>query len=376
LLLNCSFPFTSGLELPPDLPGEPARYGSCFHAAIAHLLLHNGKADAKFTRLLDREIKKYKIPPSSAKNLPGHVKGSYQVLKKWLEGSNPFGTNFFRGNILEVEKSFAFKFGGGWAVRMREIDLPTVEDHFYEDLEKGEIAATNDLVLGPLVIDHKTGSRETFHLPAEKPQLKTLGLIPFSRGLKKPILGVLHADRMGLPIVYADEAETSDLEDHVKKVEVALSRIDDGSMRPGPWCTQCPAREACPAQHGELLKRSSQIVKQAMTLPEFLDGSDEERHVVPAREIGAVHLLFSRLESLLKVGREELKTWVKDHPGEQAVRPDGKVLTIVEREHERFSKEAFIEKLGKVKAEKEFARLRKLGILTKKAREELHAVDD
>lgn len=376
LLLECSYWLTPGLDVERDGGvGEAARYGTAFHSLIAWLLLNKGKKDG-YSRIVDEAIKINRLPPSSSKELPGHVRGSYGVLLNWLKGKNPWGRDFYSAvggggkPKLEVEKSFAIRPLLG---TVRPIKPHTLEDHIYPDLEVGEIAGTADLILGPLVVDHKTGSQETFHEPLEKAQLKTLGLIPLLRREASPILGVLHAPRTGLPVVYADEAPRADLDAHMGKLGRALERVGDGSMRPGPWCSRCPAQEVCPAQHGELLKRSGAIVAQAMGLRDYLDGPDEERKLFKPLDVGKVHQLLGQLEALIPIARKEIRQRVED--GEVIIRPDGKELALVPRSYERLSKSSILEALGKLKGEKEISRLRKLGAISKDERVELRAVD-
>jgi len=378
LLLECSYAFS--VEIEPEPGGEPSRYGVAFHSLLAFLLLKKGSRDG-YDRVVDAAVKANRLPPSSARDLAGHARGSYQVLYAWLKGKNPWGRDFLKGQKMEVEKSFALRMlgppvGSGLPI-VRKISPPSLEEHCYEDLLPGEIAGTADLILGDLVLDHKTGQAETFEQPAEKPQLKTLALIPLYRGgMKreewKPIAGVLHAPRLGLPEVYADEVE--DLPTHEAALSRSLARIGDGSLRPGPWCSRCPAREVCPAQHGDLLKRSGEIVKSSMGIKEFLDGDDHSRSIMGPSDIGKIHLLFHQLEALLKVGKKEIRQWVEDHPEEVAARPDGKELALVSKRYERLSKSSIIEALGKLKGEKELARLRKLGAISEDERVELHAV--
>ena len=301
ILLECSFPFS--IEVEPEEAGEPARYGTSFHSLLAWLLLNKGKKEG-YERQVDLAVVAGRLPPSSSRDLPGHARSSYGLLAGWLKGKNPWGRDFLREK-LEVEKSYAL--GLGKKPTVRNIRNPTAEGHVYEDLLPGEISGTADLVLGPLVIDHKTGSSETFDDPSQKPQLKTLALVPFLRGEKRPIAGVLHASRRGLPVIHADEVEVGELKKHARTLGEKLSRIGDGSLRPGPWCGRCPAREVCPAQHGDLLKRSSEIVKSSMGVKEFLDGDDGERRIMVAADIGRYHLLFHQLEALLQVGRKEIR---------------------------------------------------------------------
>jgi hypothetical protein len=374
-LLQCSYPFSyADVEMGEDSPGEPARYGSAFHELIA-VLLRGGKLG---DHLLEKTGKKWKLPPASLRDLPAHVRSSHLLLDGWLRGKNSWARNFLRGGKRpETESSYALSLerkGKKLSGSVRRISSPTEDGHRYEDLREGEMAGTTDLIVDELVLDHKTGSAENFSNPSSKAQLKTFGLVPLFSKNKVPILGVLHADRRSLPQIYADESSKGDLEAHAVALERSLKRIGDGSLRPGPWCARCPMREACPAQHAELLKRSGEIVGTSMGIKPFLEGDDRSRSLMGPVDIGRVHQMFGELERLLKIGREEIRTWIEEHPSELVVRPDGKELEFVERSYERLSKASFVEALGAVKAEREFQRLRKIGVLTSSVRRELHAV--
>ena len=373
-LLQCSYPFSyKEDDREGEVVSEPARYGSAFHELIAKLILGQ---TARWESAVTAAGKKWKLPPSSLRDLPSHVKSSHLLLDGFLKGKNPWRRNFLRGKpTMDVEGSYALtlkKEGKRLQGAVRRISSPTVDAHRYEDLSPGEMAGTTDLIIDDFVLDHKTGSSESFANPSAKAQLKTLGLIPLFQKNKVPILGVLHADRRTLPEIYVDEGDRGELEAHAVSLERSLGKVGDGSLRPGPWCARCPMREVCPAQHAELLKRSSEIVGASMGIKPFLENDD--KRLMAASDIGRIHQMKAELKRLMEVLDQEVRDWVEEHPDDLVVRPDGKELEFVDRTYERLSKAAFVEKMGTVKAEREFQRLRKLGVLTKVERRELHAV--
>jgi hypothetical protein len=221
----------------------------------------------------------------------------------------------------------------------------------------------------PLILDHKTGSSKDFSSPEEDDQMKTLALIPDQA---EAVVAVLHADRRGLPQIYAGELGPVALRQHRQKLKSSLLRINDGSMNPGPWCGHCPGRGVCPTQFAELIPSAVAIVEGA----EGVVVRSASSTLTTAAQVGKMHLLRTKMNQLLKKVDEEIHAWVREHPEDVVVRPDGKVLEWVTRESESISKKNFIEVLGKVDAERAFEKLRKQGVLVKNSREELHAVND
>jgi hypothetical protein len=395
-LVECSYAFDPSFEFERESVGEPARYGSAFHFLIAFLLEREAKmkkADKPSLpdQLISKAVQTWRLPPSSVRDLPGHVKSSFGHLRTWLRGKNEWNRDFLK-NIpkgkLYVEKAFAINIHHiptepflpmsrkhASKVTARELPLPTVDGHVYEDLEKEEIAMTVDLAVPGLTLDHKTGSNGDFSRPTENLQMRTQGLAGLALTGEPPILAVGHFDRRGLPKVYADQASRKELKEHARRLRLALARIGDGSLRPGPWCARCPARDTCPAQHAQLLDRLAELVVKG-GLGEFLAADDASRALSEPLEIGRIHLLRSKLDAVSKIVQKELAEWVRGHPSELATRPDGKVLVFREKTMEWISKSSILEALGKVRGERELSRLRKLGVMRQETREELHAVND
>ena len=383
LLLNCQYPFDPNLELPPDEGSKAARYGSAFHQVMAGLDFKKSKGKPakppNYQKLVDDACERWGLRSEGAE-LAGHVWGSYVVLKHWVEGRNPWGIDFTTPRLLHggglgaglaAEKSYAINPSARSA---REVKLD-LKFHQYEGLESHEIGGTADLMTTsatsgtPLVEDHKTGSGENFSSPEENDQIKTLALIPSDPG---PVLvAVLHADRRGLPMIYPGEVSAAVRAGHAQKVAKALSRVGDGSLRPGPWCQYCRARPICPTQYAS-------IVPQAVALMEASGLS-----VVPpndltttAEQVGRFHQLKSLILRAIDQGDKEARAFIEEHPELVVTRPDGRHLEFVEREVERISKKAILEALGKKQGERELTRLRELGCLTTKVEKHLLALDD
>jgi hypothetical protein len=341
---------------------------------IAHCLLTalpTGKKPSHFPTWIAEAATRWKVTDTD--ELAGHVWGSFLYLRTWMAGANPWGVDWTTGALI-VEKSYAIQVLGGSFARI--IGPPSEEDHIYAGLEPGEIPATLDVMvlagkgraIPPLVLDHKTGHGKDFSSPSQDDQMRTLALIP---DLGEAIVAINHADRRGLPMIYADPIGPVDLQKHRVRLRTAVERIGDGSMRPGDWCTYCPAKTVCPTQYSTLIPSALAIassVDLVITTPEWLDGL-----TVPEK-VGRMHLFKSAMTAMLKKVDDEIHRYVRANPGEVVTRPDGKHLEFITRAYETLSKRAFEEALGKIEAEKWFVKLRKLNVLVKTPREELRAV--
>ena len=161
---------------------------------------------------------------------------------------------------------------------------------------------------------------------------------------------------------------TDALRTHAKKLRKALLRIDDGSMRPGPWCTTCPARDDCPTQNNDLLARSSTLVGLAnkqLLLPE-----------VTAENVGHLHLLIAEFNRLEKPTKEAIRAWVRAHPEVEATREDGKVLRFISKGYTNLSQASILRAYGKKAGERLIKKLKKDGAIEEGKREELWAIND
>jgi hypothetical protein len=236
-----------------------------------------------------------------------------------------------------------------------------------------------------VVIDHKTGLFESwiaddedvrFARPSTVPQLRTLGLAAGSSLHGE--LGIFHADRKGLPIVYAEPFEIEDQRAHAKELHAAFDRIGGGFLRPDKYCKRCPARIGCPAAAAHLLVESAAVLTEAANklILEPIDPNalcalptDPPPEGMIEIRAGALYDMLKRFRELEKVGSAELKRLVRS--GAVIETRDGKVLTLQTQTYETLSKKSVIEALGKVAGEKELARLREKGAIKEATREML-----
>jgi hypothetical protein len=239
-----------------------------------------------------------------------------------------------------------------------------------------------------IVVDHKTGmyedwyaANEVFALPTTVAQLRTLGLAVRSSkaqfaGLE---LGIFHADRQGLPAIYAEPFDRELQVLHAQKLHAALERRGQGFIRPGEHCAHCPARIGCPARAAALLVESAEVLTEAANkiIREPID--PRALYVLPTEEIatpgllesraGALFDMLKRFRELEKVATAELRRLVKS--GVVVETKEGNVLSIRTQVYETLSKKSVLEALGKVAGERELARLRKKGVIREATREML-----
>lgn len=393
LLLLCPRPFEPSLEPAPDLPGEPALYGSAFHQIIGECLRTSSQKplekSAKYTKVVDKAARQYDMRDFAAE-LAGHVKSSVKVLRNWLKKEGL--------QVLEVEKAYSIWPRQDGTHTVREI-APHDTNHVYKTAP-GEMPGTVDLIAANkertrvVVVDHKTGYFESwiaqdenvkFALPRTVPQLRTLGLI-VPEALKKwraratTEVGIFHADRQGLPVVYSEAYEQDDRERHAKALHEAFGLLGKGFMRPGEYCKRCPARIGCPAQAAHALVQSSaQLLETANRLvvepPDpkalyVLPTEDAEPGLLETRA-GALYDLIKRFTELAEHGRTELRRLV--NAGAIIETRDGRTLSVRRQTYETLSKKSVIEALGREKGEKELARMRKKGLIKEAEREMLIA---
>lgn len=377
LLLQCGRPFSEGVAL-ENHQTPKAAYGSAFHAC-ADLRIRGLKYDTEAI------CAKWGVP--EVLEVAAHVENAMEVLEKWLAGANPFGERF---RVVDTEKHLATQLrkprGASLQVKSRSCDFDE-ETHHY-DLRPGEIGGTYDLLLAsdPLwkaskgqtqtpegqvaiglggsprvwrvVLDYKTGDWGDFSSPAKLAQMKTLALQTGA-----DIVAILHAPRDLPAVVYAEELTLLEVSQFARELRKAKTRIDDGSLRPGPECQFCPAKESCPAKDGELLKRAGGIVRAA-------SGVSLETLRTP-EELGRFHQMMGDVEKLVKRAKDEIKDLVAQ--GEIIERPDGKTLVLEDHEYETLSKTSVTDALGKAKGEKFLDGLRKKGLMSFSRRVEMHA---
>lgn len=339
LLLQCARPFSEGVEIEAREPGEAALYGTAIHKELESLALG-----------------------ASLDSVSEHARQAWGALQRFLEGENPWGETF---KIVRAEIHQAWKPGG--AVRN---GVAFDEGAHTYHLRPGEIGGTPDLVLLSdkghfVVLDYKTGAGIAGDWANNPRTGQLLTLFGMSIGGRNRGgdggVAILHTPKGGIPVVYCKPVTEMELKRHTARLKVAMSRVDDGSLRPGPECKYCPARVGCPAKDGELLKSAGALVRKVV-------GSEGLRDRV---DPGAFHALLTELDKLIATARARFKEEVRE--GTVIERPDGKVLQIVTREVERVSKKKVLEVLGKKEGERELSRWRDIGVLTKEIEERLEA---
>ena len=377
LLLRCPRPFDPALEADPDLPGEPARYGSAFHQVLAACLRTPVKKPLERSARYELEVNRAAVAydvKGAREELAGHVKGSAKVLRNWLERE--------KLEVAEIEGAHAVKpEGSKWASRPI---APHDEDHRY-DVEAGELPGTTDVIARSanrtrtVVLDHKTGSgdEEKYAQPAMLPQMRTLGLVAIEQATPNVELAIFHADRRGLPIVYAEPYEKGAQRSHSEQLSTALGWVGQGFLRHGLHCARCPARITCPAHAADLISEgTAALVSSANSLAsEPIDPkkfgilADPENGMTVEDRASALYDLLKKFRALEKAGSEEIKRLVKS--GAVVETREGKVLTLQTQTYETLSKKSVLEALGKVAGEKMLTTLRSKGAIRETTREVL-----
>lgn len=376
LLIECPFAFSATFE--PRVAGEPARYGSAFHDVLARSLERQCQPRPSWASTVAGRwgVAQY------AGDLYKHVAAGRNALVEWLSGRNPFNINFYRpGNTHIVEKAIALTPG----VSARWIE-PHDADHVYHGLGKAEQPGTLDLAVLPpkvrgrprgpvLVEDHKTGE-EDFSRPLDKAQLLSLAAaVMRATGATEAIIAVLHARRWGLPKVYADSVKLSELGSYEKRLTTSIGRIGDGSMRPGPWCGRCPARDVCPAKDSELLARAGDVLTGLTAAGGALSNGGVTGKDLAIRtssvmsvekKMGLLYSVVKKAEIMAGRARDEIKKAILASGGRLLPEtPDGETLIVREYEKEGVSKSSIVEAYGKMKGERMLTKLRADGALTK-----------
>jgi hypothetical protein len=340
LLLQCPRPFSEGVDLEYDEPGEAAIYGTRWHKEIS-------------TRL-------WGVSPCDNNELGRHVSAALKELRAWmLPDGNPFGLHF---HITEVEASRALDLtkssGAGRPVTLNDADGA----HLYEDIDDAkEMGGTADLILEAespvgifrVVLDHKTGEHEEYYIhPSELEQMQVLAEM-----WDADAVAILHTPRNVPPIIYAEEVDRASRFRH--DLWKANRLVDSGFLRVGRECKFCPARLSCPAKQGELIAATSQILGAALV--------KKTEPMTP----GKFHQLRTQWNALEKQAMAQLREAVRT--GEIIERPDGKVLSFGTKLVERLSKKSIIEAYGKARGEEVLQQLRDDGALSEVEQEELRA---
>jgi hypothetical protein len=360
LLFACTWPFGRKLRRGPV--GERTRFGSAFHQVMEGRLANRTRP-----LLLKAAAGEWDV---NLDELTERVDEAEPVVRTWLSGGNMWGLNFTKAG-LKLEISVAYNPATGEA---REIPGGPGEHHDYPGRRPGEIPGTADVVsilvthrgsnLGHpirtlLVLDHKSGWNVAAdwqpQTPAESGQLRTLALaLATLFEADQVVVAFFHARSGARPVILEDMLQASDLAAHRKALRSALSNIGNGWMRPGPWCSFCPAYMVCPTQTTTLteLKRTS--------------------GVMTSEKVGAIHQALATYRGLAEILGEEMRTWVKYHgPG---VRPDGQYVDLIPRSRTTLSQASIVRALGPLKGKALIEKLRKLGCVTETENLELRAV--
>jgi PD-(D/E)XK nuclease superfamily len=387
LLLECSYPFGKPISSTLTNNRDAADYGSAFHALMAWVIDNDWRLPSK--EHVQAAIKEWGLREHTKEELEEHIADGSSTLSRWLLGRNPFKVDFLaKGSRVLVETSFALS-----SKTAMEIRPPTHDEHVYEDLPGGWLAGTSDLIVLPprrskaplLIIDHKTG-QEDFSEPLKKPQLLTLArmaMLTYTGG-KPPaggvVVGILHARRRGMSMVYADPVEQTTLGEHSRRVFLQLARVGDGTMRPGPWCIRemCPTVGVCPARDAELLNKAGTVL--AAVGPLMLNGAkveavlpepfkEKDSQLTRARKLGMLYAVVQQAEKVAEAARREIRTEVL--AGALPELPGGGFLVVRSHEREGLSKSSVTAAYGAVAADKLFKKLRRDGAMPKTTVERL-----
>lgn len=339
-------------------PGEAALYGIEFHAVMALAL--QGKAA---------------IEPKD--DFTAHVKSAFDKLQGWLKDNDWWRD----GNQFHVEVSLAYCPRTATA---RFCQPPDSLNHIYADLRPDEIGGTADLIVVPedkqrpiLVLDHKTGIWGDFSRPERLAQLWVLAAAACLHfGRDRVVMAILHTPKDGVPIPYESEPiEFSTLAaGQLNRFRDQMKLVGSGNLRPGKHCKYCPVRSQCPAKSTDLLNEAGQLVERATLVgSELVLVANTNGNLTREEKLGRLHLLMARFRELDKRAVEEMKRAIKDDPGLEPVRPDGKTLGLKTRTIERISKKSILKALGPDEGEKMLAHLRDVGALEEHEEEILWA---
>lgn len=369
LLLQCSRPFDPDLKFPRDEPGEPARWGSAWHEVAATIVSTTRKMPTvvKLAAMALKAARHYDVE-GAADELTNHLLQNLPEVLRHVNGST--------SRVVQAEASIAYDPATDKA---RTIPAPTDDTHHYLS-KPTEIAMTYDWAFEvPKYVeigDHKTGMGD-FSAPHRLEQLLTiaLGYRALRKLRKKPIrLAVNHAFRRGMAKVYWEEASEKDLSQHREKLAGQISRIGDGSLRPGPLCEGCPARSVCPAGDSGLLDRAEGLIRASNTLGSSLVlTSNDQTALTRERRLGNLLEVVEAGEDLAARSRVAIKEEMR--AGVLPELSDGRRVVFSTRHVERLSKTAFVEAYGKLAAERMFTKLRRDGVLVKKAEEFMRKED-
>jgi hypothetical protein len=362
LLLNCQRPFDPAVELDEREATLEMSYGSAFAEIMAMRRKLKLPTPSEYEEILSHR----QIKGEDYDRLIGHTTRAWDAWKSWAAGRNPLGIKL---KIVRIETPMATHLdvsgAGKCLTETRETKL-NLETHTY-DLDEGEIGGTPDVCLKSadgkirIVSDDKTGQDRAlnYNSPSTMGQLRTLALMTDATHV-----AVFHSPKGGsTDDIFLDPIGPKELAKHHADLRLAMSRIGDGSLRPGKWCSYCPARGSCPANYGEMVTATTKSVS-AMTKLNL--GSLSE-----TVDRGVFTHTWRNLEKMAKIARDLIKEEVR--AGAVYDEPDGRTLQLVEVKRESLSMTSLREALGKKAGDEEIERLRKLGAIKEVCYEELRA---
>lgn len=361
--IGCPFPW--GQLASDNEVGEPARFGSAFHAGMEAA----GKKQ-RVPLVLKKACAQFDVSYNAVKE---RVERAIPVLKRWLAGENPWQIDFRKWE-LSYEDAFAYNIAERTA---RRCSPPTPDGHVYEDRQPGEIPGTVDLfgfgswqatseqthlkklrlplLNAVLILDHKSGF--DIGSPMESGQLFTLALAACTAfGVDRAFIGYLHAPAGFDPTIYADDLGRTQLDEHANALAEAQARRGQGFIRPGSYCKWCQTFSICPKNEGALIE---------------LRGS---RELTTADSVGKAHerlqAFRKRFAELEAIADAHIRRWIRENG--DAVRPsDGRDVGFVERPYTNLSQESIKRALGPIKGGKLIDKLRKMGVIESGTRLEL-----
>jgi hypothetical protein len=385
--LACQWPWErDDIEVPGVIQNEPMSYGSAFHEAMA------GEEERELLKA--RKAVNYKAVAEhwrveDADALRKHVIDSLNMMLKWLRKENPYEVDLTAGlprDAILIEKAVAFNAARGTARFAQGVDA----NHVYVDRELGELPGTLDLALrlgaskklvkrfGKTIflLDHKTG--QECDPPGRSGQLKSLACALCKLwGAERAIVAVMHTPRWGIPSVFSDELSPTELVHHRRHLEIAHSRVGDGSLRPGQHCLRCQAITVCPVHGAGMAALVRATEKDPLV-------AEAEQALAPAPRpvidlstpegLGDAHDLLRVYDKMRDQIWEQMKLRIQANgPG---VKRNGKLLAIVKTERENLSKSSILKAYGPVDGARLLEELRRREAITMVPRDELREVSD
>jgi hypothetical protein len=277
-----------------DETNEHANYGNALHEVLAAQIVSppiKWKPKAAAAKWGIEDVPAFKA----------HAEEAVDTFIRWMMKKNPWGIDLTKHAKIRTEMAVAYNVEKN---KTRLTARPTADTHEYKGIEVGELPGTADVVIDEIsakaklegapdiiVIDHKTG--DGWNMPLENAQLKGLTTANMVRiGAKTAAMGIFHSPVENVSTMYIDETDRDEINLFRDQLKTAWGRIGDGSLRPGPHCSFCPAATICPTQ-------ASAIVQVETTLT-----------MTPER----VGEIVMKLDAFMKTGEKmekEVKAWIK-----------------------------------------------------------------